>query len=52
MWHEKRIAYRILIGKPHRNKALDDLKADGWIKDNGSYRNAIRGLGMDLLGSG
>jgi hypothetical protein len=37
-----------LIEKKH----FEDLEADGWIKDNASYRNVIRGLGMDLSGSG
>jgi len=33
-------------------KHFEDLEADGWIKDNGSYRSAIRRLGMDMSGSG
>ena len=33
-------------------KHFEDLEADGWIKDNVSYRNTIRRLGMDLSGSG
>jgi len=33
-------------------KHFEDLEADGWIKDNGSYRNAIRKLGMELSRSG
>jgi hypothetical protein len=33
-------------------KHFEDLEADGWIKDNESYRSMIRKLGMDMLSSG